>query len=135
MRNIESRNPVKEKSMGGGTEILRNAVCDERGDHARNQGCIVHDTDTDDLHRKDRGSHRCAKECGKGGTHAAHDHDMLIFFIKAEQSSERVPDTAAELQSCAFASGRTAANVCDQCGKKNKRCHPKRDLFARMDRG
>ena len=49
------------------------------------------------FHGKDSRSHRCAKQCRECGAHAAHDHNVFVFFIKAEQFSKTVSDTSTEL--------------------------------------
>ena len=111
----ELRDGFNEKQLIGYTEGVGDAVGYKGTDHAWNQCNVVHDPHTDHLHGKDGSSHRCAEECGESGTHAAHDHDMLILFVKAEQASDGVAKTSAQLESRAFASGRTSEEVCDQC--------------------
>lgn len=57
---------------------------DKGGDHARNERCVMHDANADDLHGKDSRRQRCPEKGGKGSAHAAHDHNMLVFVIKTK---------------------------------------------------
>ena len=110
-------------------------MCDKGTDDAGNQRNIVHDTNAYHLHRKDRSRHRGAKQCGESSTHAAHDHHMLVLFVKAEQTAERVSDAAAHLQCSPLTTGRTAEQMRDQGGDKNQRSHAKRQFIPGVNRG
>lgn len=67
------------------------------GNHTGNKGGIVHNADADDFHGKDRGRDGRAKERGKAGAHAAHNHHALIIFVKTEKLSDLVADAGADL--------------------------------------
>jgi len=73
------------------------------------------------------------KKCGKNGAHAAHDHNMLVLFIKTEQPAQCVSDTSAHLERRALTAGRTAKQMRDQCGEEDQRRHLKRKLVIRVD--
>ncbi len=127
------RQSADGKVFGRNAERSCDAVGNQRCDHARNQRGIVHDADADDLHGKDSGCHRGAEKRRKRRAHAAHNHDMLVLLVKAEQPSEAVSDAAAKLQRSAFPSGGAAEQVGDQRGDKDERSHPKRNIIPRMD--
>lgn len=110
-------------------------MCHEGCNHTGNKGSVVHDTDADDLHRKDRGRHRCAKECGKAGTHAAHDHDALVIFVKVEHVSDMVADAGTDLEGSSLATCGTAAQMGEHGGDKDTRSHAQRYFFPGMDGG
>ena len=60
---------------------------------------------------------------------------MLVLFIEAEQTAERVSDAATHLQCSTLTAGRTAEQVRDQGGDKDQRSHAKRQLIPGVDRG
>lgn len=95
-------------------DIQGNGARNERGDRARKQGCIMHDSDADDFHGKDSGCDRCSEKSRKGSTHAAHDHKVAVFFFtKSQIFTKGISDTATQLQGSTFSSGRTT----DQMGQ------------------
>ncbi len=110
-------------------------MSDQRCDDAGNQGGVVHDSHADNFHGKDSRCQRRSEERGKGGTHAAHDHDVLVFVVKTEQFSQSVPDTSAQLQRRALTPGGSAEKMGDQGGDKNQRRHAQRNFVIGMDGG
>lgn len=89
----------------------RDKICDERGHDAREQTCIVNDTDADNTEGKNGGGYRRSEKRGEHGAHAAHSHDMHIFFIEAGYFAYQSRDAAAELKSRALSSGGAAEEV------------------------
>ena len=58
---------------------------------------VIHDTYADCFHGKYGCGQRRAENSGKGGAHAAHDDDMAVLFIQADQMAEPVSNAAADL--------------------------------------
>ena len=86
-------------------------ICDERGHDAREQTCIVNDTDADNTECENGGCYRRSEKRGEHGAHAAHRHDMHIFFIEVGYFAYQPRDAAAELKSRALTSGGAAEEV------------------------
>ena len=59
----------------------RYKICDERGHDAREQTSLVNDTDADNTEGNNGGGYRRSEKRREHGAHAAHSHDMHIFFI------------------------------------------------------
>ena len=74
---------------------------------------------TGESQRKDGSGNRCAKQSGKTGAHAAHNHNTRVFVIKVQELGKKVANRTADLQCRTFTSRRTAAEVCQQGGKNN----------------
>ena len=57
----------------------------------------MHDSDADDFHGKDSGCDRCSEKSRKGSTHAAHDHNVAVFFFtKSQIFTKGISDTATQ---------------------------------------
>ena len=103
----------------GNAEIFCNALRRECRYHTWYKCCVIHHADTDDFHRKDGSGNRSAKQSGKTGAHAAHNHNTRVFVIKVQELGKKVAKRTADLQCRTFTSRRTAAEVCQQGGKNN----------------
>ena len=129
-RNGKFRKVRKKELLRCNLEVTGNALSHQRRNHTGNQGSIMHNAHADHLHGKNGGSHGSAEKHGKCGTHTAHNHNVLIFFIKSEQSSQGIADAASKLQSGSLPPGGTAEQVCHNSGNKDQRSHFQRNMFA-----
>src|SRR5699024_659716 len=68
-----------------------------------NQGGVMHNAHRNYLHGKNGGSHGSPENRGKSSAHAAHNHNMLIFFIHPEELSQKVSNASAKLEGGSFA--------------------------------
>ena len=111
----------------------------EFGDIIGNQGgtdagyqCgVIHNAHTGDLHGKKGGRHRGAEQRGKSGSHAAHQNDFLVCFIKMEQIPQLFAHTSADLKSSALPPDGTAAEDGDNGGTEDEERHAEgNDDFA-----
>ena len=110
------------------THQICHPACNQGCDGTRDECRIFHDSNADDLHRKDRRSQRCPKQGGKRRAHTAHDHDLLVVLIKLQPFSDRTAKASAELQSCTFSSGRSTKRMRQNRRYNDQRRHPKRDV-------
>ena len=78
---------------------------DQGGDHTGQQRRIIHDPYADHLHGENCRRHRCLKHSSEGCTHAAHDHDVAVFPVQTEPSSQLVAYASSKLDSSALSSG------------------------------
>ena len=83
--------------LGTDAKRLGDTVGNQRRNHARHEGSVIHDADAYNLHGENCRGERSTKQCGKSGAHATHNHDVLVLFIEAEQPSKSVSDTSAKL--------------------------------------
>ena len=89
----------------GNAEIFCNALRRECRYHTWYKCCVIHHADTDDFHRKDGSGNRCAKQSGKTGAHAAHNHNTRVFVIKVQELGKKLP---SEPPTCSAAPSRPA---------------------------
>ena len=119
----ERRNRINEKKFLRNPKRNGNPMRNKGRDYAWNQCSVIHDADTYSFHGENSSSHRCAKQCGETGTHAAHDHNMLVLVVKMKQFTNSVTDASAKLQSSTLTACRSAKQMGDQCGNKDQWCH------------
>ena len=129
----EGGNRINEKKFLRNSERNGNPMRNKGRDYAWNQCSVIHDADTYNFHGENSSSHRCAKQCGETGTHAAHDHNMLVLVVKMKQFTNSVTDASAKLQSSTLTACRSAKQMGDQCGNKDQRSHAKGQLVIRVD--
>lgn len=98
-------------------------VGNQGGTDAGNQGGVIHNSHTGYLHGKKGGRHRGAEQRGKSGSHAAHQNDFLVCFIKMEEVAQLFAHTSADLKGRALPSHGTAAEDGDYGGTEDEESH------------
>lgn len=83
----------------------------------------MHNSNADDFHGKDGGCKRGAEKCCESGAHAAHDDGMAAVVIEMKQVAETVGNAAAKLKGSSFPSSRSSAQLGEDSGKEDGRCH------------
>ena len=111
----------------------RHEMSRQRRDHAGHQCGIMHDTHAHHFQREDSGSQRRTKQCRKTGTHAAHNDGSLAVAAETIELAQPLGDTAAQLQRCAFPTGRATHQLGNGSGNKDQRCHLKGDISRFLD--
>ncbi len=94
---------------------------------AGDQGCIIHDAHAGHFHGEEGRGHGRAEQGGKGRSHAAHENDFFIPFIKMEEIAERFAEAGPDLQSGAFPADGTAAENGDDGGDEDQKRHAQRN--------
>ena len=131
---LQVRHEGKIKMDRVGAEQKRDEIGGEGRNDAGDQSRIVDDADADDLHRKEGSGQRGAEKGGENGAHTAHDHQMHILFVQTEPFANLRADGAAQLQGCAFPSGRAAAQMGQHSADEDQRRQRKGDLTVAMHR-
>ena len=103
----EGGNRINEKKFLRNSERNGNPMRNKGRDYAWNQCSVIHDADTYNFHGENSSSHRCAKQCGETGTHAAHDHNMLVLVVKMKQFKMCIRDRRCRVQAKSRAGFRT----------------------------
>ena len=110
-----------QKVRGRDVEKPGNAECGQRSDQAGNQRRVIEKPDADDRHGEDGCGQRSPEQGGEESRHAGDRCGAQVAVVQMQDIPNVKPDGPAHLQGGAFASGGTAAQVCEQRGEENRR--------------
>ena len=119
-------------------EVQGDMRSDERSKEAGNQRGIIHDADRNHLHGENGRRKRRSEDGRKTSRHTAHNCDMLVFLIHAEELRQRLTETASHHERRSLSAHRGTDQMREYGREENERRGLHRDVLSlgnRIDDG